>query len=54
MTLEALLVNVNMMMGMLDYVIDEEGTLQKMKGKPMVIEMKDDIQIKPVQMCSPK
>ena len=54
MTLEMALAGVKTMILTFDDVFDEEGTLRTMKGKPMVIEMKDDAPIKPVHVCSPR
>ena len=54
MTLEMAVASVKTMIGSFDDVFDTEGTLRTMKGKPMVIEMKDDAPIKPVHVCSPR
>ena len=54
MTLKALLANVKTMIGTFDDIFEEEGKLRTMKGKPIVIEMKDDVPIKPVHVCSPR
>ena len=54
MTLEMTITSVKTMIGSFDDMFDKEGTLRTMKVKPMVIEMKEDITIKPVHVCSPR
>ena len=54
MTLEIIINSLKTMIGSFADVFGEEGTLRTMKGKPMVIEMKDDITIKSVHVCSPR
>ena len=46
--------NVKMMITVFDNVFDEGGTLRTMKGKPMVIHLKEDIPIIPIHVFSPR
>ena len=46
--------NVKAMITTFDDVFDEGGTMRTMKGKPMVIHLKENIPIIPLHICSPR